>query len=154
MNWPHLHIALNHLPVFGVLFLLLLLITALLRKSAELTRVTLWAWVALTTVTIPIGFTGDRAFEDLMQDPAVEAQWVKPHEDAADQAVTSVFVLGVLAAVSLLLSRRGRPAPRWIVFTLLAGSLLAFLLLARTANLGGQIRHPEVRPAAGSPSKK
>jgi uncharacterized membrane protein len=154
MNWPHLHIALNHLPVFGVLFLLLLLITALLRKSAELTRVTLWAWVALTTVTIPIGFTGDRAFEDLMQDPAVEAQWVKPHEDAADQAVTAVFVLGVLAAVSLLLSRRGRPAPRWSVVTLLAGSLLAFLLLARTANLGGQIRHPEVRPAAGSPSKK
>lgn len=154
MNWPHLHIAINHLPVFGVLFLLLLLGTALLRKSAELTRVTLWAWVALMVVTIPVGFTGDRAFEDLMQDPAVTDRFVKPHEDAADQAVTAVFVLGVLAAVGLFLSRRGRPVPRWVLFGLLAGSLLAFLLLARTANLGGQIRHREVRPAESSPQKK
>ena len=154
MNWPHLHIALNHLPVFGVLFLLLLLITALLRKSAELTRVTLWAWIALAAVTVPIHSTGERAFEDLMQDPAVEDRFVKPHDDAAGQAVTAVFVLGVLAAVGLFLSRRGRPTPRWILFSLLVGSLLAFLLMARAANLGGQIRHPEVRsPTSGSLKK-
>lgn len=39
MNWAHVHLSLNHLPVVGTFFGVLLLLLALLRKSEELKRV-------------------------------------------------------------------------------------------------------------------
>jgi hypothetical protein len=41
---------------------------------------------------------------------------------------------------------RGRAVGTWLVMLLLTGALLVGVLVARTANLGGQIRHPEIRP--------
>ena len=145
MNWPHLHLALNHLPVFGTLFVLLLFAFALIRRNAELMRVSLWAFVILTAISVPIKYTGDYAFENLMQDPAVTDEFVRPHEKAADQATTAVFVLGVIAAVGLFLSRRGKVAPKWLLWVLLIAAIATFGLMARTANLGGRIKHPELR---------
>jgi len=45
MNWAHVHLLLNHLPVVGTFFGVLLLLLALLRKSEELKRVSLGVFV-------------------------------------------------------------------------------------------------------------
>lgn len=47
MNWVHLHLALNHVPVLGALFGALLLGVGLVRRSDELQRVSLWALAAV-----------------------------------------------------------------------------------------------------------
>lgn len=151
MNWIHLHLALNHVPVLGVLFGGALLAVGLARRSDELQRVSLWALALLAAAAIAIKFTGDFAAEALATQPGVELNkdLLNAHEQSADQATTGVFLLGLAAAAGLVAARGGRPVPRWAVLTALLLALATFLLMARTANVGGQLRHPEIhRPPA------
>ncbi|MBI3880789.1 MAG: hypothetical protein HY301_12120 [Verrucomicrobia bacterium] len=146
MNWAHLHLALNHLPVLGTLFVLLLFAVALIRRSAELRRVSLWAFVLVAALTFPIKYTGERAFVMVMAQAGFPDEPIEAHEHAADQATTGVVVVGLLAAVGLFLSRKQRPLPVWLNALVLVAALGTCLLMARAANLGGEIRHPEIHP--------
>jgi len=145
MNWAHLHLALNHLPVIGSLLVALLLVCAMVKRSEEILRLGLWWTVALTLASIPIKFTGDFASESLGKLEGREAELIEAHEQAADQATTGIFLAGVIAGVALFQARKGRALPRWGAIATLALLLATFALMARTANLGGQIRHPEIR---------
>ena len=145
MAWVHLHLALNHVPVLGSLFVGLLLLSALLKKSEELKRLSLWWLVGLMVVSVPIKFTGDFADENKPEAIEGETTLIKAHEDAADQATTGIFLAGMVAAVALFLARQGKNVPQWGIITALVLSLVTFALMARTANLGGEIRHTEIR---------
>jgi asparagine N-glycosylation enzyme membrane subunit Stt3 len=59
MNWAHIHLSLNHLPVVGTFFGVLLLLLALLRKSEELKRVSLGVFVLTALLALPVYFTGE-----------------------------------------------------------------------------------------------
>ncbi len=152
MDWVHLHLVLCHVPVLGSLFVALLLAAGIWRKSEDIKRMSLNWFVCLTLVGIPIKFTGDFAHQQIGK-----ADWVefgqgkilrKSHEQAADQATTGIFLLGVAAAVGLFLGRKGRPMPNWVYPATMALALITFALMARAANLGGQIRHTEIRTPA------
>ena len=111
MDWVHLHLALNHVPVLGTVFVGLLLAVALIRKSDELKRVSLVAFVALAVVSIPIKFTGDFAHEKLTKAEWLDQSRAVAHEQMADQATTGMFLLGLVAAFALW-QGRGGGAPR------------------------------------------
>ncbi len=147
MNWIHLHLALNHVPVLGVLFAGALLAVGIARRSEELLRVSLWALALLAAAAIAIKFTGDFAAEALAAKAdavPLNKDLLNAHEQSADQATTGVFLLGLAAAAGLVAARSGRPVPRWAVLASLVLALVTFLLMARTANVGGQLRHPEI----------
>ena len=69
------------------------------------------------------------------------------HEDMADKAAPFVYITG-LGCIAGLIFLRWRPdwvrGCAWLVLLI---SLVASGLTLRTALLGGQIRHPEFRPA-------
>lgn len=144
MNWPYLHLALNHVPVLGSVFLLLMMLVAVFRRSEELRRISLWGVVALTLVAIPIKFTGDAAERAVKGMPGFDGQLIEHHEQSADQATTAIFLAGVTAAVALWIARGGRPVPRWSTLLVLTLLLVTAGLMARAANSGGKIRHPEI----------
>ena len=145
MNWIHLHLALNHVPVMGSLFVGLLALTAMFRRSEELKRVTLWWLVGLMFVSVPIKFTGDYAAPKAQGLPGLEPALVERHEQAADQATTAVFSAGTVAAVALFQGRNGRQLPKWGIIAALILAFVTFGMMARTANSGGVLRHPEIR---------
>ncbi len=158
MDWVHLHLLLCHVPVLGSLFVALMLAAGMWRRSEEIKRMSLNWFVCLTLIGVPIKFTGDFAFEKIGK-----ADWIefgqgktlrKAHEQAADQATTGIFLLGVVAGVGLFLGRKERPMPKWVYPTTMALALITFALMARAANLGGQIRHDEIRasPTLSPPS--
>lgn len=153
MDWVHLHLALNHLPVVGVLFVFLLLALGVCRGSEELKRLALQLSAALFVIAMLVRFTGERAAENLPPDSSAKQQQplIQAHEDSADQAVTGMFLLAVFSVASLFCSRKTRLLPAW---TMLGAMILCFavvLLMARSANLGGRIAHPEIRPPSLSP---
>ena len=113
MDWVHLHLALNHVPVLGSLFVSGLLAWGCWRGSREIIRLSLWLLVALTAAAIPIKFTGDFAAEAVVSRVDFERELIDQHEESADQATTAVVALGVAAALTLFLSRGGRPFPKW-----------------------------------------
>lgn len=148
MDWVHLHLALNHLPVLGTPFLLLLMLWSWWRKQTVTGRLSLWLFVALSAVSIAVKFTGDFAWESVEKQPGFDPALIERHEQSADQATTGVFFLGIAAAVALFVSRAGRATPVWARATVAVIALATCLLMARTANFGGHIRHPEIRPAS------
>ena len=148
MDWTHLHLALNHVPVLGTPFLLGLLLWSWARRQAMTLRFCLWLFVVLAAASVAIKFTGDFAAEKVGTQPGFEKALIDQHEQSADQATTGVFFMGITAAVALFVSRRGRPTPKWSLGLLALLALVTFALMARTANFGGHIRHPEIRPGA------
>jgi formate hydrogenlyase subunit 3/multisubunit Na+/H+ antiporter MnhD subunit len=149
MNWSHVHLMLNHIPVLGVLFGLLLLFAAKLKKSAELEQASLAVFVLMGAASGVVYYTGEQAEIGVTQFPEISKTLVLQHDDAAFYAVTSACILGGIALIGLLVFRGSRPAPRWFGVVVLLLALITSGLVVRTANLGGYIRHPEIRSGAG-----
>ncbi|MEK6301713.1 MAG: hypothetical protein AABO41_13465 [Acidobacteriota bacterium] len=150
MNPAHLHIILNHIPVIGIPFCAALLIYGLLRKSDEVKRASLWAFVIIAVLTIPT-FLAGQAAEDVVEHlPGVSEQLIENHERAALIGLIATLILGAGSLAALFLSRRFASVARLLTILLLVLSLMSGAWLARIANLGGKIRHTELRGDATS----
>jgi uncharacterized membrane protein len=152
MSPAHLHLVLNHIPVLGTIFGLALLGYARYRREEAVTRAALGTFVAVALLALPAYFTGEPAEEAVEHAPGVAEQAIETHEAAALPALIGVEALGVIGTGGLLLARGGRPVSRAATGAALAVAVATAGLMARTANLGGQIRHPEIRSAASLPS--
>ncbi len=145
MNWAHVHLLLNHIPVIGMLFAVLLLLVAMVKKSDALKVLSLQFFVLLTLLTIPTYLTGDPAAHDVRSLPGVTKEIIERHDDAATIALIGMILLGVLALATLIINYRKKLLPTWVVTLAFVLSLAEAGWLAWTANLGGQIRHTEIR---------
>jgi uncharacterized membrane protein len=150
MNAAHLHLMVNHLPLFATIFSGLLLAAGLLLKQKPLSQ----AGLALAIVAALGAFaaleTGEGA-EDMVEDlPGVVRGTIHDHQEAAEAALWSTIVLGAFALGALALPVRMAEAKRKATLGALALTLVAFVLIARANNLGGHIRHPEI--TSGNPS--
>ena len=151
MNLVHLHLALNHVPVLGVVFGLALLAFAAVKKSRELTRVSLGLFVLVALLTSPAYLTGEPSEDAVEYLPGVSKPIIEQHETAAGVAFGGVAVLGVAGLVGLLLSRGNREISNWMRPATITLAIIASGLMFWTANLGGQIRHTEIRSGATAP---
>lgn len=148
MNPAHLHIILNHIPVIGVPFAAALLGYGLLRKSEEVKTASLLAFVIIAALTIPT-FLAGKAAEDMIEHlPGVSEQLIETHEGAALTGLIATLALGAVSLGILLLSRRLKAVATPLIIGVLIFSVAVGGWLARTANLGGRIRHTELREGA------
>jgi uncharacterized membrane protein len=145
MNGAHVHLILNHVPILGTLFCLLVLAAGVLRRREEVARVALCGMVVVALVTVPAYLSGEEAEDIVRRLPEVSTETMEEHEEAALPALLAIEAAGVLALAALVLGRGGRPLPRWAVLGTLALGVIGFGLVARAANLGGQVHHSEVR---------
>jgi uncharacterized membrane protein len=145
MNWAHVHLMINHFPVIGVLGAVLLLLYALVRKSDEVRMVSFGVFVLIALITIAVFFTGQGAVDVVKNLQGVTEAFVGRHEEMAAIALVLTEVLGVLALAGLYLLRRSGSIPKWLVLAVIVASLVTAAVVGLTANLGGQIRHTEIR---------
>lgn len=133
----------SHLPVLGVLFGLGVGVYGFIRKEEAVLRVALGVFVLVAVAAFASGWTGDKA-EHVLEEavPTISEQAIHAHEDMADKAAISSYLLGVLALVTLGLSW-GKPLRRPFVLGTLAVSVVVSGLMGYMANLGGEIRHTE-----------
>jgi uncharacterized membrane protein len=88
--------------------------------------------------------TGESAEETVEHIAGVSETSIESHEEVAQYALGSFIVLGVLAAVGLYVSFfKENQQVKWGALMLIA-SLFSFSVIARTAWLGGKIRHTEL----------
>lgn len=150
MNWAHLHLLLNHIPVLGTAFALALLAWGVVRRNESLQRTALGACVIVALLALPVYFTGEPAEGMVKNAVGVSDQAIDAHEEAALVSLIGVKLLGVIALGGLYVSRGKRSLSAKVTRTALLVSLATAALMARTANLGGQIRHVEIRAGTGS----
>lgn len=144
-----IHLALNHVPVVGFAGVLAILMWGILRRSDEVQRVGLAACVAVALITIPVYLSGEPAEEVAEHLPGVTDQVIEEHEEAAKYAFVASCVCGAAALLGMIVWR----APEKRAFAVRATLVLclaAATMIGRTAMLGGQIRHTEVRDGAAA----
>lgn len=145
MNAPHWHLALNHFPVVGMFFATALFAFASWRKSQEMSRTGLGFFVLVALISVPVYLTGEPAEMAIMDGPGFEETLVNAHQRAATFGFTAAIVVGVVALGALFVYRQAPMLPGWLKWTVLGLALMATAILGWTANLGGMIRHPEIR---------
>jgi uncharacterized membrane protein len=149
VNWAHVHLMINHFPEVGVFGAILLFLYALVKRSEEMTKVSLGLFVLIALITIPVFFTGEAAEEIVKRLPGVTETYIGRHEEAAEYAITVMEILGVVSLLGLYFIFRSGAVPKWLLSIVLLLSLLVATVIGFTVNLGGQIRHTEIREGAG-----
>ena len=147
MNSVQIHLALTHVPVILSLTGLVMLIASLLVKNQTVTR-TSYILIAIAGVAaLPVYFSGEATEEAIENFPQVGKDIIEKHEEVAKLAMISIALAGLMALVGLF-------SFRWQFFSKISrtGVLLLAItsgaFMARTAQLGGQIRHSEIRGGA------
>ena len=156
MDLTHIHLLLNHIPTIGFVIGLGLFLTSLVAKSDDLKRASLVVFVGIGLLTIPTYVSGNAAQEVICAggakapscaDPGVSKTLIQTHEGAALLAFGAILITAAFAWLGLWQFRRMSRPENWTLAAVLVLSLVAFALVARAANIGGEIRHPEIRAA-------
>jgi hypothetical protein len=144
MNLTHLHMLLNHVPTVGTGIAIALLVLAFVRKSEDLKRVSLEAFFIIALMTIPAYLTGVAAQQETLDRPDVVPVLVEAHEDAAALSFVLMMITGGFSWVALWQLRRMGRSGRGSMAAVVVLAALTMAVTARAANLGGEIRHPEI----------
>src|SRR5215472_14449927 len=148
LNLEHIHLLVNHVPTIGSVVVLGLLIVAYIRRDEGLKLVGLEVLFAIALLTLRAYMTGVAAFQKLRDTPGVSTTAIRLHQDVALYGFTWMEFAGFIGWVALWQARRHGRAARGLVATTMALLIVSFAVMARAANLGGDIRHPELGGAA------
>ncbi len=144
-NLAHVHLILNHVPLIGFAFGVLLLTVSHLWKSSDVLKAAQLIIFVSALLTIAVYFTGDPAHEVVFTVPGVANAAVEEHEESAFFALISVEICGLLALAGLVLGRGNRVPHKPLSIATFVLCLWALSVVARTNFLGGHIHHPETR---------
>jgi len=144
MNAVHIHLILNHIPILGTLFALIVLSFGFFLKNETLARTSLITMVVCALVAIPVFISGEDAEHLVEGYPGVSAINIEDHEEQAEIAYWAILVSGAVALGTLLADRKTHKISSALQLINLGFMLVVFVLMVRAGNSGGQIRHPEI----------
>ncbi|MEM9558418.1 MAG: hypothetical protein AAGC60_29470 [Acidobacteriota bacterium] len=155
MTAVHLHLAIVHLPVVGVLCAAALLVAAEVaawrtgdaRTAVPTTlRLSGWSVLLVSALTgIVAYYSGPSAYEQLDSVLADDKEFVERHAVLGRAAFVGLIVAAALALQGVVHHLQEEPPLRWLHRVVLVLVLGLCYLLAWAAHLGGQIRHEEIR---------
>lgn len=148
MNAAHLHLLVNHVPLFLILFAALSLAGYLWRHNKDYLFVSIALLVLGGIFAIVAVQTGEGAEEVLQRYPGISRGLIHDHEEAAEFAQLMAIGLAVLSLGLWPIAKAKLALARKLAGGLLILSLIALASLVRVANLGGEIRHLEIRSDA------
>jgi hypothetical protein len=147
ISGAHLHLLVNHAPVFGALFALALLAASFIWAPDVLRRTALVVLVGTALAAFVSDQSGDPAEDAIRGFPGVKREAIHAHEDFAEKSWIASGIIGVLALGALIRWRRA-PIPQGVAAGALLGAAVVSGMMAWTAQLGGRVRHTEIRPGA------
>lgn len=144
MNFAHLHLIMNHVPTIGSVAALGLLFLGYARRNDHLKHVGLEVLFVIALLTLPVYVSGAAAHGELRNVKEVSDDAIRVHQDAAIIGFTLIEFAGFVGWVALWQWRRhGRPG-RGMVPASTVLLLLSLAVMGWVANIGGEIRHPEI----------
>lgn len=155
MNYAHLHLIINHLPILGIPFATVFLAHGLWKGNSESQKFSLLMLVLISLLVLPVYFTGDPAEHQIEELPGVLESFIHMHEEAAEVSLVLTLLAGASALVSLWALMKRKLWTRKVMMATFALSVIAAGSLGYTGNLGGKVRHTEVRSGnAAAPEEK
>ena len=141
----HLHFLLNHFPTVGLLVGLGLFIVGLAGRSSDLKKASLATFVVIALIGFPTYVSGNIAGFAIEKQPGVSKSMIETHEGMALVSLAVMMLLGAVAWLGLWQQRRFARIPSATLGVVLVVGFVTFGLMAKTAELGGEIKHPEIK---------
>ena len=153
MNAAHLHLILNHIPLLTLPTGLIFFLHACRFGNPQSKKFALSFLIFSALTSIAVFLTGEPAEEVVEHLPGVTDSLIHSHEEAGELALIGSLVCGFFAGVQLFVERveakgESHAQNRLIRVLVILSALGATTLLAYSANLGGRIRHTEIRDGA------
>jgi uncharacterized membrane protein len=150
ISGAHLHLLLNHVPILGSAFALVLLAFGYFMRNDTLSKAALWTLVVVSLIAIPAFLTGEEAEHAVEDRPGISNTQIHEHEEQAEIAFWALMCSGAIALGTLMSSMKTQTVNRTLLILNIAFIVGTFALMARTGNSGGAIRHPEIQLSASS----
>ena len=141
----HMHLLLNHVPTVGMVTALGVLLLALVRQNDHLKHVSFELLFVIALVTLPAYLSGVAAQQAIQNLPDVSEARIVTHHDAALQGFLLMQLTGFVAWLGLWQFRRHSRPQGWTTAAVLALAAVTVSVMGLAANIGGEIRHPEIR---------
>jgi uncharacterized membrane protein len=145
MDATHLHLILTHFPIVGTIIGIGILAYGQFFKNLEIQKVALVIFVLMALLTIPVFLTGEESGEAVENMVGISEQLIENHEELAEKAIWLMGLLAVLSLISLFAILKKISFSKALTLITLIVSIVTFGLFAQVGNLGGQIRHSEIR---------
>ena len=149
MDLAHIHLLLNHFPTIGYIIGGGLFLLSLITNSDDLKRASLVVLLGISLISIPTYISGNGAQDAIKSQPGISKSQIEAHEGAALVALGFMEFTGAFAWLALWQFRRLARVPGWNLAVIVVLMLLTVGLMARASNLGGEIRHAEIRASQG-----
>lgn len=143
MNLAHVHLVLNHIPIIALPVTLIFLLFAFKSRDLGLRRFSYLMIALIALLTIPVYLTGEGAEHVAEQLPGVTEAAIEAHEEAATISLVLTLVAGAVSFAAIFIEKMN---PTLVRSAVLLFTTIAVISLMVTANLGGQVRHTEIRP--------
>ena len=144
MNQTHIHLLITHLPVFGGFLGLIVLIFGFISESDSTKKAAFLVFIIAAIGACIAYITGEAAEESVEHLQGVIHDMIEEHELAAKFALTTNIIVGVASIASLWVSYKKLSFAGLLSKIVLVIALFSFTTSARTAFLGGKIRHSEI----------
>lgn len=147
MTASHAHLLLNHIPILGSIFGILLLIIGMIIKNKTL-EITGLATILLAAVfTGPVYLTGEESEHVVEHIAGISEHQLEEHEEHAELSLWMMMVSGALSLMTILAYQYAPQRVKISRIVTLVVTLIGFLTLIPLANHGGKIVHSELRGA-------
>jgi len=140
----HVHLLLNHFPTIGTILGLGLLLIAFVRKNEHVKKLSFELLFLIALATLPVYVSGTAAAEALHNQPGVSMDAIAIHNDAALGSFILMEITGFFAWLALWRMRRIGRLTSGLTYGVLILTVVTVAAVSRAANLGGDIRHPEI----------
>src|SRR5688572_10687941 len=150
MNLSHLHLVMNHVPTVGAAVALGLLLLGFARRNDHLKHAGLEVLFVIAVLTLPVYVSGVAALYELRERPDISVDAMRIHQDAALAGFVVAELAGFIAWIALWQWRRRGRAAQGLVAAATVLLIVTLAIMGRAANLGGEIRHEEIRAAGES----
>ena len=145
MNATHLHLMFTHLPIVGLGLAILINLYAIINKSNELKKLTLWGYFIIGLFSIFAYITGDGAEEIIKTYPGINPDSIEIHEHIALLFFIGLMIIAGVSIIGLYITRKKEIFLKKFNLYLLIASILLSVLAYQTGSTGGNIRHSEIK---------
>lgn len=144
MNPAHVHLMVNHMPLFAVLFGGGILALGLLRDDRTIKSIGLCFALVAGVGAFASVQSGERS-EDLVESlSGTDTEALEVHEEAGKAAAWAAYLAALLALAALAVPTEREPMKGRLEWATWAAFVVTLVMMARAADIGGAIRHPEL----------
>jgi uncharacterized membrane protein len=150
MNGAHFHIIINHFPIIGGIFGLLILIGGILLKNNSVKNTAYSLFIFAAIFGFLAMYSGEGAEEIVEDMPSVGSQIIHEHEELAEQFALVMYATGLFSILALITSLKNSKFATILSYITLILSIVTTILSVNVGVSGGEIRHTEIRQS-GNP---